>query len=57
MSIGLLVALSTLAPSEREAWIEWNMRGQRAWSKQALSEANRKLRDYFGTAEGLRDAA
>lgn len=61
IGVELLVALAGLTPPEREAWINAYVLGQTqqtrgAWST-TVAAANRKLRDHFGSSDGLRAAA
>lgn len=53
----LIRGLTLLTPAEREAWINAYVLGVRKQSGQNVSNANRKLRAYYGTPEALKEAA
>lgn len=57
--LALLVGLGRLTPGERDAWIDWNVLGVRETgaSRQLVQLANKRLREFFGSPERLRDAA
>lgn len=55
MTLSLLAALSTLTPTEREAWVDAYVLGEPPC--RFASHANRKLRAYYGTPEKLSEAA
>jgi len=57
IGIALLTALAKLEPREREMWIDQYVLGRSPRDRLAVAEANRKLRDHFGTVERLREAA
>lgn len=61
LSLELLAALSRLSAGEREAWIDWHVLGvagaTRDSRKQLRTNANRRLREIFGSSDGLRERA
>jgi hypothetical protein len=56
ISVGLLVALSTLSRSQREAWIDAYVLG-RGGGGTSVRRANRALSEYFGSPGALLEAA
>lgn len=52
LSLELLASLAILSAGERDAWIDSYVLGDRTL-KQLASNANRKLRAYFGTEREL----
>lgn len=58
LSIGLLRGLAALPPALRDAWIDRYVVGMRdSYVREQASRANVLLREFFGSSDGIREAA